>query len=49
MGSDYAVGDLDPVGSLKAAPDMTDDDLRRIASATPARLLGLDGAAPSRT
>jgi aminocarboxymuconate-semialdehyde decarboxylase len=41
MGSDYAVGDADPVGSVKAVANITETDLPLVTGGTAARLLGL--------
>jgi aminocarboxymuconate-semialdehyde decarboxylase len=39
LGSDYPVGNADPVGDLKEAVTLPNDDLRMVAAGTAARLL----------
>jgi aminocarboxymuconate-semialdehyde decarboxylase len=41
MGSDYAVGDPDPIASVKAVATITERDLPLVIGGTAARLLGL--------
>jgi aminocarboxymuconate-semialdehyde decarboxylase len=41
MGSDYPVGDNDPVASVKATPGIAESDVAQITGGTAARLLGL--------
>jgi aminocarboxymuconate-semialdehyde decarboxylase len=41
MGSDYSVGDADPVGSVKAVPNISAAELPMVTGGTAARLLGL--------
>jgi aminocarboxymuconate-semialdehyde decarboxylase len=41
MGSDYAVGDPDPIGSVKAVANITGKELPLVTGATAAQLLGL--------
>ncbi|MBL8383381.1 MAG: amidohydrolase [Burkholderiales bacterium] len=48
MGSDYPVGESDPVGWLRGA-GLAGDDLAAVAGGNAARLLGLDGGAGGRT
>ena len=43
MGSDYAVGDPDPVASVKAVQNIDDKDRPMVTGGTAARLLGLNG------
>jgi aminocarboxymuconate-semialdehyde decarboxylase len=42
MGSDYPVGDNDPVASVKATPGISDSEVAQITGGNAARLLGLD-------
>jgi aminocarboxymuconate-semialdehyde decarboxylase len=42
MGSDYPVGDNDPVASVRATPGITEAEVAMITSGTAAQLLGLD-------
>jgi aminocarboxymuconate-semialdehyde decarboxylase len=42
MGSDYAVGDPDPIASVKEVANISDADLPLVTGGTAARLLGLD-------
>jgi aminocarboxymuconate-semialdehyde decarboxylase len=42
MGSDYPVGDNDPVASVKATPGIDESDVEMIIGGNGARLLGLD-------
>jgi aminocarboxymuconate-semialdehyde decarboxylase len=42
MGSDYPVGNNDPVASVKATPGISDSEVAQITGGNAARLLGLD-------
>ena len=44
MGSDYAVGDPDPIGSVKAATNIGEAEFRLVTGGTAARLLGLNSS-----
>jgi aminocarboxymuconate-semialdehyde decarboxylase len=46
LGADYPVGDVDPVGVVKAAVTLPGHELALVAAGTAARLLGI--AVPSR-
>jgi len=41
MGSDYAVGDPDPIGSVEAVVNIGEKDRPLVTGGTAARLLGL--------
>ena len=49
LGADYPVGDTDPVGVIKDAVALSEDDLNMVAAGTPARLLGLKVGAAAAT
>jgi aminocarboxymuconate-semialdehyde decarboxylase len=42
LGADYPVGDTDPVGEVKKAVTLSNEDLRMVAGGTAAKLLGID-------
>jgi aminocarboxymuconate-semialdehyde decarboxylase len=42
LGADYPVGGSDPVGEVKEAVTLSNDELRMVASGTAARLLGIE-------
>ncbi len=44
MGSDYAVGDPDPIGLVKAATNIGEAEFRLVTGGTAARLLGLNSS-----
>jgi hypothetical protein len=44
MGSDYPVGDADPVGFVERCPSLGVGETRLIAGGTAAKLLGLTAA-----
>jgi aminocarboxymuconate-semialdehyde decarboxylase len=44
MGSDYAVGDPDPIGSVKAVANIGESERPAVTGGTAARLLGIDNS-----
>jgi len=42
LGADYPVGGSDPVGEVKEAVSLSNDDLRMVAAGTAAKLLGIE-------
>ena len=42
LGADYPVGGTDPVGEVKEAVTLSNDDLRMVAAGTAAKLLGIE-------
>ena len=42
IGADYPVGGSDPVGEVKEAVTLSNDELRMVASGTAAKLLGIE-------
>ena len=41
LGADYPVGGTDPVGEVKEAVTLSNDELRMVAAGTAAQLLGI--------
>jgi aminocarboxymuconate-semialdehyde decarboxylase len=42
LGADYPVGEPDPIGAVKEAVTLSDEDLQMVAAGTAARILGLN-------